>query len=232
MEKNRIFNPFGICMTVGIVLCSIVEAVLAYDGSFGAMQAMAMAAAILGVMNCVLCSDASIWNYLFGIPAVIFQGIVALNAGNIGVGWMDIALLVPMQVAGFFLWVRRGANLSAQADEAQVKVRRLTPYQRIALLFGIGVCLMCLSPVLKHFNATAPWIDAAAVVLQLVAQVLMILAFMEQWVLWIVVNGTYLLLWVVSALQDKPGSVLMIVMWSFYLIISIHGLRVWYRISK
>lgn len=239
MKKNKLFDTFALVMIGGIVLITLLDALLINRGPITVIKAVTIVAAILGVTNCVLSSNASIWNYLFGLPAVVFQGIVALNEGNYGIGTMDLVILVPMQVVGFFVWTRRGAALSSDTQQAQVQARRLTWQQGVLVGLIAVVCTFGLGLVLRHYGANSPWLDGGAVVLQIIAQILMTLAFMEQWVIWILVNSVYIGIWVHTYILSftnpdisANNAALMIAMWVFYLIIAIHGLRVWMNISR
>lgn len=232
MEKNKVISPFAAIMISIMVVITVIDAVMNADGAMSAIKITAMFAAICGVVNCSLSSDGSIWNWLFGLPAVACQGIVALHDGNVGVGWMDLAFLVPMQIIGLVVWMKRGASLSSDGDDAQVNGRRLKWWQAMFICLAIAAALTCLSPLLRSMNSNAPWLDAAAVVMQIVAQILMTLAYMEQWLIWIVVNTVYLVLWIVTYINGGDNAVLMIAMWACYLVISIHGFRIWCKISK
>lgn len=239
MSKNKVLSPFAIIMIAVIVAFTILDAIFNNEGPFTSIKVVAIVAAVCGVVNCVLSSNASIWNYFFGLPAVLCQGIVALHDGNIGVGWMDLAFLVPMQFIGFFMWMRHGASVSADADESMVQGRRLSWPQRILVLICTAICTAGLAMVLKHFGANSPILDGGAVVMQIVAQILMTFVFMEQWAVWIVVNTVYLGLWshtYILSLSNPEinggNALLMIAMWLCYLVIAIHGFRVWSNISK
>lgn len=239
MKKNKLFDTFALIMIGGIILITILDALFIHEGPITLIKAVTIVAAILGVTNCVLSSNASIWNFVFGPPAVICQGIVALHEGNYGIGTMDLVILVPMQIVGFFVWMRRGAALSADSEQAQVKARRLNLMQGILVAVTTVTCTLGLGLLLDHYGANSPWLDGGAVVLQIIAQILMTLAFMEQWVIWIIVNSVYVGIWVHTYVlsfsnPEISGSnaILMIAMWVFYLIISIHGLRVWMKISR
>lgn len=232
MKKTKMFSPFAICMIVGVIVCILADAIFYHPAEFTWMEILAIAAAILGVFNVVLSSDGNIWNYIFGVATVTSYGIVAFNADNYGDGVMNLACLLPMQFLGFFMWKNRGADLSKDARDAQVEGQRLS-WKGRALVFCVGaVAVAGLAMVLTIVQSTAPWLDATKTVLNITAQVLMTFAFMEQWVLWIIVNIVSVTLWIVSAMEGKPGSEIMIIMWVFYLIISIHGFRVWLKISK
>ena len=228
-DSSRILSLISI---IGITAFTL------YEGFRGGstlswIKAVTMAAAIFGVINCAMSASGSIWNYFLGVPAVILQGIVALHDGNYGIGIMEFVYLVPMQIAGFVIWMRRGAKLSSDTQEAQVQGRTLSWKARFLVLGGIVLALACLAPLLKLINANAPWLDAAAVIMQVVAQVLMTLAYMEQWIIWMVLNLTYIVLWSVTWYQtSSENAILMIAMWFFYFILSINGYIVWKRISK
>lgn len=240
MTKNKLLSPFAIVMIAGIVACTLVEFFLNYDGGpVSVISIVTMCAAIFGVVNCVMSSDGSIWNFIFGLPAVVLQGVVSLNEGNYGIGWMALAFLTPMQIVGFFMWMRHGAELSSDGQQAQVQGRRLSWAQRLVVAMVVAAGTAGLSILLRHVGSNSPVLDAGAVVMQVVAQILMTFAFMEQWVLWMIVNSVYLGLWthtyVLSFSNPEisgSNALLMIFMWVFYLIISIHGFRVWMKISE
>ena len=59
----------------------------------------------------------------------------------------------------------------------------------------------------------------------------MAMAFMEQWVLWIMTNIISVIMWVIFALEGEPHAEMMVIMWVFYLMNSINGFRVWLKLS-
>lgn len=232
-NKTKIFTPFAIVMISLIVACTAAELVISDQWPLTLIRITGIIAAVLGVTNCALSSDGNIWNYIFGVPAVVCQGIVSLSEGNIGIGWMALLFLVPMQIIGFVMWMRHGASLSSDGEQSQVRGRRLNVWQRVAVILLIAAATSVLALVLRHYGTNSPWLDAAAVVMQVVAQFLMTFAFMEQWVVWIIVNATYLCLWIHTAMIDASSNAfVMIAMWACYFIISVHGLRVWLKISR
>lgn len=192
-----------------------------------------MMAAIFGVVNVVLSAEGRLLNYIFGVVTVSLYAIVAFGAGNYGDACENAFFLLPMQFFGFWQWKRRGAAIDGgDGHSTQVHGRRLSWKWRAIISVGGIIAIVIVALILQKVNATAPWVDATKTVLNILAQVLMAFAFMEQYVLWIGVNAVSVTLWTISAFQDKPGSVLMIIMWSFYLITSIYGLKVWIRLSK
>jgi len=67
----------------------------------------------------------------------------------------------------------------------------------------------------------------------ILGQLLMSMAYMEQWIFWIGVNITSVLMWV-STLHGASDSfaLIYIIKYSFYLLNSLNGLRIWLRLSR
>jgi nicotinamide mononucleotide transporter len=86
--------------------------------------------------------------------------------------------------------------------------------------------------LLRYYGGGQPFKDSTTTVLSIAAQALMAMAFMEQWILWIITNVVSVVMWVIFAFQDVPHSEVMVIMWSFYLLNSINGLRIWLRLSR
>ena len=86
--------------------------------------------------------------------------------------------------------------------------------------------------LLRYLGDPQPFKDSTTTVLSIVAQALMALAFMEQWMLWIVTNIVSVVMWCICVSRGEAHAGVMVIMWAFYLLNSINGLRVWKRLSK
>jgi nicotinamide mononucleotide transporter len=113
-----------------------------------------------------------------------------------------------------------------------VKARRFTWRQRSFLAFGCIAAVVAGGFILDYFGDPQPFKDSTTTVLSIVAQALMALAFMEQWVLWIITNIVSVVMWIVCVARGEAHAAVMVIMWSFYLLNSINGLRVWMRLSR
>ncbi|MBR1706339.1 MAG: nicotinamide mononucleotide transporter, partial [Bacteroidales bacterium] len=60
------------------------------------------------------------------------------------------------------------------------------------------------------------------------------LAFFDQWAFWILVNIASISLWGSTMLSSEASSytVVMFIKYCFYLVNSINGFRIWYRLSR
>lgn len=113
-----------------------------------------------------------------------------------------------------------------------MKARRFEFKQRIILAALCTAAVVVFAYVLKYFGDPQPFKDSTTTVLSIVAQALMALAFMEQWVLWIITNIVSVVMWVICVTRGEAHAAVMVIMWSFYLLNSINGLRVWITLSK
>ena len=104
--------------------------------------------------------------------------------------------------------------------------------QRILLALGCSASVVAVGFILQYVGDPQPFKDSATTVLSVVAQALMALAFMEQWALWIITNIISVVMWGVCLVRGEAHAGIMVIMWTFYLLNSINGLRVWLKISK
>ena len=228
--KNKILSPYDWFLIIGVVVSNILYSVLS-----GNVDIVGSVAGIAGVLCVVLVAKGSIWNYLFGIVNVSMYAYISYKAALYGDAALNALYYVPMQFIGWWQWRKRGAAVSAgeSADGGvQVKARQFDWGQRALLFAGCAVAVVAVGFVLKHFGDPQPFKDSTTTVLSIVAQALMALAFMEQWVLWIITNVVSVVMWVICVSRGEPHASVMVIMWSFYLLNSMNGLRVWLKLSK
>ena len=159
------------------------------------------------------------------------------GSSGLGNAVLHFVYFVPMQFVGFFQWRKRGSN-----KEGSVKARRLTPKGWViaAGVFLLGSVIAYL--IIARFDKSAATtflklavvLDVLPLMCNLIGQMLMSTAYMEQWIFWIGVNVFSITMWSVT-LHDDPGSsyaLIYIIKYSFYLLNSLNGLRNWLRLSR
>ena len=104
--------------------------------------------------------------------------------------------------------------------------------QRVWLVVGCAAAIIATGFILRHLGDPQPFKDSTTTVLSIVAQALMALAFMEQWCLWIITNIVSVVMWVICVARGEAHAGVMVIMWTFYLLNSLNGLRVWLKLSK
>ena len=228
--KTKVLSYYDWFLIIGVIASNIIYSVLS-----GNVDVVGSVAGIAGVLCVVLVAKGSIWNYLFGIINVSMYAYISYKADLYGDAALNALYYVPMQFVGWWQWRKRGAAISqAEAGEGgvQVKARRFTWEQRLMLGLGCAAAVIVGGYVLKYFGDPQPFKDSATTVLSIVAQALMALAFMEQWALWIVTNIISVIMWCFCVARGDAHAGVMVIMWVFYLLNSLNGLRVWLRLSR
>lgn len=228
--NNRVLNLYDWFLIVGVIASNIIYSVMT-----GTLDVLGSLAGITGVLCVVLVAKGSIWNYIFGLVNVSLYAYISYKAALYGDAALNALYYVPMQFIGWWQWRKRGAAVSeAEADGngVQVKARRFTWMQRAFLAVGCIVAVIAVGFVLKHFGDPQPFKDSTTTVLSIVAQALMALAFMEQWALWIITNVVSVVMWSICVTRGEAHAGVMVIMWVFYLLNSINGLRVWLKLSR
>lgn len=234
---NKWFNAF---ILIGMTVVTCVVTGFKLQGAQDSARLWLLLSAfgsLMGVLATVCSANGWIITFLFGFLDVSIYGIACgfnwMHGGaGLGNAILHFAYFVPMQLVGFLQWKRRGAKASAQ-----VKARRLSPAMRWAWL-GISVAATAvLYFVLLRFDRSAAQgflrvavlLDVIPLVCNVIGQLLMSTAYMEQWIFWMAVNVTSIGMWIAS---DQNFAPVYIVKYSFYLINAVNGLRIWMRLSK
>ena len=226
--KTKILSAYDWFLIIGVIASNLIYSVLSGD-----VDIVGSIAGIAGVLCVVLVAKGSIWNYLFGIVNVSMYAYISYKAALYGDAALNALYYVPMQFIGWWQWRKRGALTSGSADAStQVQARRFDWRQRVLLLVGCTAAVVAVGFVLRYFGDPQPFKDSTTTVLSIVAQALMALVFMEQWILWIITNVVSVIMWCICVSRGEPHASVMVIMWSFYLLNSVNGLRVWLKLSK
>jgi len=228
--SQRILSAYDWFLIIGVIASNVIYSVLT-----GTLDVAGSVAAISGVLCVVLVAKGSIWNYAFGIVNVSLYAWISYKAALYGDAGLNAFYYVPMQFIGWWQWRKRGAAVSeseADGNGVQVKARRFSWMQRAVLAAGCATAVVAVGFILKHLGDPQPFKDSTTTVLSVVAQALMALAFMEQWALWIITNIVSVVMWSICVARGEAHAGVMVIMWTFYLLNSINGFRVWLRLSN
>ena len=228
--KTRILSLYDWFLIIGVIASNILYSILS-----GNIDFVGSVASIAGVLCVVLVAKGSIWNYLFGVVNVSMYAYISYKAALYGDAALNALYYVPMQFIGWWQWRKRGAALSdveTDGKGVQVQARRFDWRQRILLAVGCVTAVVAVGFLLRHFGDPQPFKDSATTVLSIVAQALMALAFMEQWALWIITNVVSVVMWCICVARGEAHAAVMVIMWTFYLLNSLNGFRVWLKLSR
>lgn len=243
--QEKTFNKwFNVFILSGMSIALILATAIKMQGSDSGRSLLLISAfgSLMGVAATVCSANGKIVTFLFGLLDVAIYGAVCLynwSEGSSGLGNAVLHFLyfVPMQFIGFAQWRRRGSD-----ESGSVRARRLTGRQRLlyAGIFLAGSVAAYL--VIARFDRSAAdsfirvavVLDVLPLMCNILGQLLMSTAYMEQWVFWIGVNIFSILMWSFT-LRSNPDSsyaLIYIIKYGFYLLNSFNGLRRWIALSR
>lgn len=176
---------------------------------------------LLGMCSVVLCSQGNILTFAFGFGQILtYSYLCYLERFYAGIAMN--AFYFVTQIYGVYSWCRQLRQTDESTLSAPVPTRRLSLPMLCAVIvvsllvsFVVGYCL-------HHFTAdTSPYLDAFTTVPALVAQVLMILVYREQWYLWLFVDALSVLMWLLA------GNYCMTALYAFWCVNCVYGYIRW-----
>ncbi len=182
--------------------------------------------ALTGIWCVILTGKGKISSYIFGMVNTLLYAYIAYGAQYYGEVMLNLLYYVPTNVLGFILWK---TNMNQENAEVVKKCMKVKTQVLVALGTTLGVFLYGL--VLKKLGGQMPFVDSMSTVLSVVAQILCVKRYMEQWIIWIVVDVVTIIMWAVVFAQGGE-SIATLVMWSVYLINAIIMFVKWFKETK
>ena len=231
---NKWFNAF---LLAGMIACVTVACVMNLNKPDArvTLTVLSSVGALMGVISVVLSANGNILTFVFGLVDVLIYSYTLLDQNVPMTLGLHVLYFLPMEFIGFFGWRKRGAT----AKKA-VQARRLTPkgwLNVIALFVMVYGAVLAVAWLIARYQGSIVWakmsFDTAVTTANIVALVLMAKAYMDQWYLWLLVNITSIILWII-VLSSGDGSeytVVQLIKYSFYLLNGLNAIRIWLKLS-
>ena len=177
-------------LAVGLLL-QIVVYILHPAGALHIISGLA------GVFSVVLTSQGKISMYVFGFTQVVTYIIISYEARLYAETAINVFYFVSM-VYGVFAWRRHYVSDDEDGGNALL-THRLSALWCVMILVaavaGSVLAALCLS---RFTDDSQPWLDAFTTVPSIIAQLLMIARYREQWYLWMAVDVLSVWMWSVA----------------------------------
>lgn len=179
---------------------------------------LALISGIAGVISVVLCSQKKLSFYFWGILQLVTILIISYQT-NLPGKIIENAFYLLTMIIGFLLWDKNKTN-----DETKTETMEFSDYAILAvftplLIFGV-------STLVVDANSEQPFLDTLTTVIGIIAQLMLIFRFREQWVLWFVLDILCIVLWA------KDGNWCLMVQYIFWAVNCIYGYFSWKYIKK
>ena len=187
-------------------------------------------ASLTGIICVVLSAKGKVSSFAFGTINAIAYGYVAYSYQLYGEAQLNLLFYLPLQFVGVYLW-KKNLTASSVAGE-DIKIRFLGANKSLFVGVLISIAIVLYSIYLSSLDSRLFGLDSAAVVISIAAQILMLMRYAEQWLLWILVNVITIILWAVTLIESSGNDWTILVMYIAFLINSVYGAINWYSIAN
>ncbi|MBK2357663.1 nicotinamide riboside transporter PnuC [Francisella hispaniensis] len=188
-------------------------------------------ATVTGMLNILLVAKGKILNYFFAFINNLTYAYVCYEQGIYGQFLLFSFFFFPMQFYGLYTWTKP-QNTSENND---IITKNLSAKQRAYLIIAIIIAAYIYGNfILKgYFNQQVGLIaDSLTGIVSVVAIILMVKAYIEQWVLWIIINTLSTIIWLQQYFSGTGEGIAFLAMWLIYLLNALYGYINWIKLKK
>lgn len=218
-ESNgwKFYEIFGLC---AVIIFIIVNAFRLQDSP------VAVCSAICGILYTIIAGKGKISCYIFGLMGSGCYIWLAFNNALWGNMLLYLCYYIPMQILGIFKWREH-----LKKDTKEIVKTKLSSVERINfLIISLLGCFITVC-ILAYFNDKSPVIDGITTFLSILGMYLTVRRCIEQWMVWMVVNGLSLIMWL-NLIVHGTRAFSTVVMWGVYFILAIYFYIAWKKDLK
>ena len=192
------------------------------DGNPAWLTIINFISAVCGVLCIFLCAKASISNFVFATVNTLVYSVYLIYWHIWGTAALEILFYIPMNFISWAYWAKHRDEVLTH----KTKAKKLTAAQNIlCTAIVIGSAVVC-HWILVRVGGEVAWFDAFTLSIGIVATVLELLRYREQYVWWIITDvvtvGMYIAHFDAVYLTKR----------SIYLIMAVIGPVNWARLNK
>ena len=183
---------------------------------------LSLVSGLLGICSVVLCSQGNILSFAFGFAQVITYTYLCIAERFYGEIAINVYYFVTM-LYGVYVWRKRlnkssGESHTVQAQHLSKRMLGLISLGCTVVALAVGVLLA------RYTDDTQPYLDAFTTVPAIVAQLLMVMAYREQWYLWLAVDILSMVMWLYA------GDYCLAAQYLFWCANCVYGLYNWKKL--
>lgn len=178
--------------------------------------------AICGVVCVFLCAKASISNFAFAVVNTIVYMIYLWYWKIYGTFFLELLVYFPINFISWYIWAKH----RDEKQEEITKSKKLTMKQNLIVTIVVVGSAMIYHEILVAVGGTVPWLDAFTLSIGIIAVILEMFRYREQYVLWLVTDV------IAVAMYIAHFDPVYLTKKSIYLIMAVIGLYNWWKLQK
>lgn len=187
---------------------------------------VAVISAVCGILYTIIAGKGKISCYFFGLAGSGCYSWLSFQNSLWGNLCLYLFYYIPMEIIGIFKWKKH-----LKKDTQEIVKIKLSQGERIKLTACCLVLSAVVCGILLLLHDTNPLFDGITTVLSVAGMYLTVKRAIEQWIVWMIVNGLSFIMWLELVLHGaKTFSTL--IMWGVYFILAIYFYIVWRKEVK
>ena len=178
--------------------------------------------AVCGVVCIFFCAKASVSNFAFGLVNTIVYIVYLWYWKIYGTMTLELVVYLPAGIASWKLW-------AMHRDEVQVelaKIKKLKYWQDAIVVAVVAISTVIYHAILVKVGGNVAWLDAMTVAIGVIATILEMFRYREQYVLWLVTDVIAVAMYIVHF------DAVYLTKKSIYLIMAVIGLINWVKLNN
>ena len=215
------WKVWEICFLACVLVFIIANAIAIHDNP------LAVISAIFGILYTLFAGKGKVACFFFGLLGSGCYAAISCKNALWGQLLLYMGYYVPMQISGIFQWSK---NLKIEKKE--IVKTKLSLKELVIIVFLTVIALTGTIFMLYYFKDASPVIDGVTTILSIVGMYLTVKRCIEQWVVWMIVNGLSALMWANLVFLHGSHAFSTVIMWSVYFLAAIYFFFQWKKEVK
>lgn len=172
---------------------------------------MGIISAVTGILYVEFAGKGKLSAYIFGLINCVLYAIISYKASLYGETMLNVIYYIPMQFVGFYVW-----NKNMNDETKEVRKRYMKWKGRIICLISVAAATLVYGLFLSYIGDLMPFVDAFTTMSSVIAMIVSVKMFAEQWWIWFVVDVVSVYMWW-GAFCAGSDSIATLLMWVVYI---------------
>ena len=176
---------------------------------------------LTGSLNLVLGAKGKVAGLYFAIINSAMYAYQCLGIPLYGEVMYNVLYSIPVSATAIYLWKKNATS------DGEVRFRTMTLKLVAGVAIATAVGVWGYSELLKYMGGSFAFMDSLTTVVSVIASMLYLLRYSEQWLMWVIVNALSIIMWIMVFVSGDTTALLIIVMKTVNLLNSLYGYMNW-----
>jgi nicotinamide mononucleotide transporter len=205
-----------------ITVCTIMTVIWYINGD----SVFLLALTLTGCLNLVLGAKGKIAGLYFAIINCLLYSYQCMGVKLYGEVMYNMLFSIPVSAIAIYLWNKN------KDDDGKIRFKVMPMKVIIVTFVGTLIAVFLYAKALNLLGGNLAFMDSLTTVVSVVASILYLMRFSEQWLMWVGVNALSIVMWVMVYASGDKSALIIIVMKVTNLLNSLYGYYNWKQIAN